>query len=123
MLGDGDSGPGYNKGNGSGDVECSLAIAACSAGVQQSGLTTVDFDGVAAHTFGKAGNFLASLAFDSQRGQQAADLGFTGIARHDCLHRLLRCLAGQVFTADNLIQHFFQHDSFLLIPAGNHFAK
>jgi hypothetical protein len=58
--------------------------------------------------------FLRWFRPDPQGGQQPADLGFTGLAGHDGLHRFLGFLPGQVLTTDYLIQSCFQHCLFLL---------
>ena len=88
MLGDTGAGGGRDERRRGRDVERPAAVAAGTCRVDEVVALRVDGDDVSAHRLGRAGDLVGGLALQTERDEEAADLGRSRLAGHDRVHHL-----------------------------------
>jgi len=109
VLGNGQAGPGYDQGGGSGDVEGVAAVTAGSAGVDHRRCAWVDAGRLLPHDPRRSGQLLDRLALDPQGRDESGDLCRSCGPFHDFLHAVHHLPLAEVLSGGDLRNRFPYH--------------
>ena len=77
------------------------AVTTRAAGIDERRHADVNVDGQLAHDTCRCRDFVDGLAFHTQRNQQARDLSWRRVTRHDYLHHVMHLAEAQVVAGDD----------------------